>query len=137
MFNTNDILARLKAGESAEVIAKEMTDALNKATETYEAEKAMSDKIAAVRDVITALNRYISISQPEVAKTFKTEFTDDECIHYANQLDKTIVTFHKVITLMEQEPVTINFTAPISKAKPKTATDPDEVFRNFFKNIGI
>ena len=137
MFNTNDILARLKAGESAEVIAKEMTDALNKATETYEAEKAMGDKIAAVRDVIKALNHYISISQPEVAKTFKTEFTDDECIHYANQLDNTIVTFHKVITLMEQEPVTINFTAPISKAKPKTATDPDEVFKNFFRNIGI
>jgi tRNA U34 5-carboxymethylaminomethyl modifying enzyme MnmG/GidA len=43
MVNTNDILARLQAGESADAIAQEMVDALNAANAQYAEEKAAND----------------------------------------------------------------------------------------------
>ena len=43
MVNQNDILARLQAGESADVIAQEMVDALNAANAQFAEEKAAND----------------------------------------------------------------------------------------------
>ena len=55
MFNTEDILARLQKGENVDDIAKEMTEALNSASETYtkqkeeEKAKAAAAKAAAAK----------------------------------------------------------------------------------------
>ena len=43
MVNQKDILARLQAGESADVIAQEMVDALNAANAQFAEEKAAND----------------------------------------------------------------------------------------------
>lgn len=42
MYSTEDILSLLREGNSLDAIVSDFTDALNKANETYEAEKAAS-----------------------------------------------------------------------------------------------
>ena len=44
MYSYDEILARLRKGEDTEKIAREMTEALNKASKDYEAENSRSQK---------------------------------------------------------------------------------------------
>lgn len=70
MFTKNDILARLKAGESAQDIAQNLADSLNDAIKAYEDEKRKAEeaelakakreaeKQAAMEDITKRLNDF-------------------------------------------------------------------------------
>ena len=83
MYSVDDIMKRLKAGEDAEKIAQEFTDALNGAIEQKSAEdkaaaaaKAKEDaaevarraRIADAWDVVDPLNVWLKEYYPELAK---------------------------------------------------------------------
>lgn len=63
MVNQKDILARLQAGESADVIAQEMVDALNAANAQFAEEKAANDvkaqKTEFVEEMADIVRNYI------------------------------------------------------------------------------
>lgn len=63
MVNQKDILARLQAGESADVIAQEMVDALNAANAQFAEEKAANDvkaqKAEFVEEIADIVRDYI------------------------------------------------------------------------------
>ena len=63
MVNQKDILARLQAGESADVIAQEMVDALNAANAQFAEEKAANDvkaqKVEFVEEMADTVRDYI------------------------------------------------------------------------------
>lgn len=70
MYNYEDILARLRNGEDAEVIAKEMVDTLNKANRDFTDEKEKADnqkqkKANAVKSMLEALAAYVREFHPE------------------------------------------------------------------------
>lgn len=70
MYNYEDILARLRNGEDAEVIAKEMVDTLNKANRDFTDEKEKADnqkqkKANAVKGMLEALGAYVREFHPE------------------------------------------------------------------------
>jgi len=60
-----DILARLQKGESADAIAKEFTDALNKANEQYKKTVDAGKKKIAAKRIEDALDDYFSTFWPE------------------------------------------------------------------------
>lgn len=70
---TNDILARLMAGESAEAIAQEFTDAINAAQAEYSAKTAAAEskilKTRMAQDIADRVNEYY--------KTFAADVLDD------------------------------------------------------------
>ncbi len=90
MFTSNDILARLKAGESAQDIAQNLADSLNSAIKAYEDEKRKAEeaelakakreaeKQAAMEDITRHLNDFFceyygdaSLSNLDVARFSK------------------------------------------------------------------
>lgn len=83
MINTNDILARLRNGESVENIADEMAKALNEAEATLNEERLAKAKEAQkedtlnsiAEDLIACLEDYIEIAFPNL---YDTIFTDSK-----------------------------------------------------------
>lgn len=63
MVNMNDILARLQAGESADVIAQELADALNAASAQFAEEQAANDvkaqKAEFIEEIADIVHDYI------------------------------------------------------------------------------
>ena len=103
MFNTEDILARLQKGENVDDIAKEMTAALNSASETYtkqkEEEKAAATeqkknamKIDYIQDFFNLLTGYINDFYPNAEINGQKiadfgELTDEEALELAAAID--------------------------------------------------
>ena len=107
MFNTEDILARLQKGENVDDIAKEMTAALNSASETYtkqkEEEKAKAVaaeleqkkntmKIDYIQDFINLFTGYINDFHPNAEINGQKiaefgELTDEEALEIAATID--------------------------------------------------
>jgi hypothetical protein len=97
MFNTEDILARLRKGENAEAIVKEFTDAMNAASASHEAEakakaKEIELKVATVRKLIDGFNSYILTYHPNsaIVKEFDLDstFSDEDCLEFAENPPK-------------------------------------------------
>lgn len=73
MVNTNDILARLQAGETADAIAQELVDALNKANAQYAEEQAAAQKAndihahkaAMIQDMANIVVAYVDEFHPD------------------------------------------------------------------------
>ena len=126
-MNYNDIAAMLAAGKSADEIAKEFTDALNKATaeqkaaeETAKANEAKSKKMDEISMAIAhALNEHaVAAGIPDV-KLRGAEVRDilDEFLPVIESLKD--VKIH------------------VAKADPKKIKSIDDIFTDFFKSIGI
>lgn len=69
MFDTNEIIERLRAGEDPETLAAEMADALNAATTAIKEEQAEAAaeecKREAAAGIIDALCNYLSVAGEE------------------------------------------------------------------------
>ena len=131
-MNYNDIAAMLAAGKSADEIAKEFTDALNKATaeqkaaeETAKANEAKSKKMDEISMTIAhALNEYAVLAGIPDVKLRGTEV-------------RTILDeFLPVIEQLKDIKIHVTKTEP-KKAKTAKFKSPEDVFDWFFGEIGV
>jgi hypothetical protein len=99
MYNYDDILARLRNGEDAEVIAQEMVDTLNKANRDFTDEKEKADnqkqkKVDAAKAILDSMIAYVREFHPEnplneVLAQANTENMED----LANAVDAAVEEF--------------------------------------------
>lgn len=66
MVNSNDLLARLANGESADALAKEFTDALNAAQKEYETKSKDEEKLADFSVAVDAMLGYFKKWYPDL-----------------------------------------------------------------------
>lgn len=126
MFTSNDILARLKAGESAQDIAQNLADSLNNAIKAYEDEKRKAEeaelakakreeeKQAAMEDITKRLN------------DFFCKYYDD-----ASLSDLDVTRFSKDIIKMMDKAAEALAAFPIGTGSKDI--DEDEVLRAFLE----
>lgn len=126
-MNYNDITAMLAAGKSADEIAKEFTEALNKATaeqkaaeEAKKANEAKSKKMDEISVAIAhALNDYAALAGiPDVKMR-------------GSEVRSILDEFLPVIEQFKDIKV------HITKAEPKKMKSIDDIFTDFFKSMGI
>lgn len=136
MFNKEDILARLQKGENVDDIAKEMTEALNSASETYTKQQAEEKakaaaaaaeerksamKIDYIQDFFNLMTGYINDFYPDVEINGQRiadlgEITDEEALELAAAIDGYIE--------LLSSPFMSMFTAPaLPKIKTKTPSE--------------
>ena len=126
-MNYNDIVAMLAAGKTTDEIAKEFTDALNKATaeqkaaeEAAKASEAKSKKMDEISMAIAhALNEYAVVAGIPDVKLRGAEV-------------RTIL--DEFLPVIEQFK---NVKVHVAKAEPKKMKSIDDVFTDFFKSMGI
>jgi len=99
MYNVNDILARLQAGEDAEAIATEFTNSLNSAIEQDKARKAeaeakrveeaeRNDKINKLTAILTAIDEYLEAYYPDLEIDFSA--SEEEIGELVDGIDELI-----------------------------------------------
>ena len=126
-MNYNDIVARIKKGEDPEAIVKEFTDNINKAqkevaaeAEAAKASEAKSKKMDEISMAIAhALNEYAVVAGIPDVKLRGAEGRDI--------LDE----FLPVIESLKDIKV------HVAKGNPKKTKSIDDVFADFFKDLGI
>lgn len=126
-MNYNDIVARIKKGETPESIVKEFTDNMNKAqkeiaaeAEAAKASEAKSKKMDEISMAIAhALNEYAIVAGIPDVKLRGAEVRSilDEFLPVIEQFK--------------------NIKVHVAKAEPKKMKSIDDVFTDFFKSMGI
>ena len=149
MITTNDILARLRNGESMDTIGQSIADVLNEAQEAYKAEQEVAKKAQAdaemaqtkrdmALDLVDIIRDYGRLVAPEAADIL--DEVDDE------DIDAMVVTldemFHMMTAMAQLKHDIENgmFGKPctqIPECKPvtKRAKNDDEVLANFIKTL--
>lgn len=141
MFNSANILERLRNGETPEDIANEMTNALNKAQDELKAEKAKAAQEQEKEEKLNALAERIATDVNEYLEAaISTEFSDEERMTgqevreladgFAPLLD--LVKNMKVSVSETPHSKTIKVSSPSVKVK-----SPEAVFAKFFKELGL
>lgn len=116
MYNYDDIIARLRAGEDSEVIAKEMVDTLNRANRDFvdevEAAKAAEQnqkqkKAEMLKDMMGTLKVYVREFHPEnpMIEMFDAH-TPDDMDELIEQIDSAIESFaiaHQITKKIEAD----------------------------------
>jgi hypothetical protein len=131
-MNYNDIAAMLAAGKSAEEIAKEFTDALNKAAaeqkaaeEAAKKDEAKSKKMDEISIAIAhALNEYAVVAGIPDVKLRGAE------------VRKILDEFLPVIEQLKDIKIHVAKAEP-KKAKTAKFKNPEDVFNWFFGEIGV
>ena len=141
MFNSANILERLRNGETPEDIANEMTNALNKAQDELKAEKAKAvqeqerekqlDALAA--RIADDVNDYLELAAG-------IELSDEERLTIKEVRDLTdslsplmdLLKDMKVSVSETPHSKTIKVSSPSVKVK-----SPEAVFAKFFKELGL
>lgn len=125
IINEADILAALKNGEDAEVLANSLIDTLNKAIKTYEKEsqKQEAKKKEICAQISTLMNEFYAATDPEFleAADITPEFVEDLLVSSAASCKKTVAAFDALCN-----PPTKN-----------GEVDVDAAIANFLKKIGL
>ena len=144
MITTNDILARLRNGESMDTIGQAIADVLNEAQEAYAAELAVKEQEAEAAamaqtkremalDLIDIIRDYGRMVAPEAADVLD-DIDDDDIDAMVTTLDEM---FH-MMTAMAQLKTQLEKIQPKSEKIPvpvKRAKSDDEVLSNFIKSL--
>ena len=134
MYNSADILARLRKGETPEDIANEMTNALNEAQDTLKAEEAKAvqekeknkqlDALAA--RIATDVNEYLEVAAG-------IELTDEERMT-AEEVRELTDSLSPLLDMLKDAKITVKKTPHTKTVKIQS---PEAVFAKFFKDMGI
>ena len=162
MFDMNDILERLRNGQSVDAIASELTDAINKANSTYQAELAAKE--AAEKQKAEAIDiccdsiadyvmHYLETAHPDLLKEIAAidedfEITGEHVKEFLEHSVNAITPMLKIAKALEaveeedDEVQEIAFTGkpalfPAPTTKAETDENLDKVFDKFFKVYGI
>jgi hypothetical protein len=144
MITTNDILARLRNGESMDTIGQSIADVLNEANEAYIAEQevakakaAEADLIAAKRalaiDMVEIIQEYGELVAPDAEDVF-SNVSDEDIDAMVESLDQM---FNMMSSLMKLKHDLEKTYTQIPECKPvaKRTKSDDEVLSNFIKSL--
>ena len=120
-----DFYDRLMKGESAEDIAKSITDELNKAQkqkeEAVKAKQADNAKRAKAEEVVKVLNEYLALYHP----TIKSKMSVDDFIKTMEATAKASQLIDKTFDSLEK-----------AKAKDKGSKSVDDLIDDFLTKMG-
>ena len=134
MYNSADILARLRKGETPDDIANEMANALNAAQDALKAEEAKAvqekekseqlDKLAA--RIAADVNEYLEVAAG-------VELADGERLT-AEEVRELTEGLTPLLDLLKDMKITVKKTP---HSKTVKIHSPEAVFAKFFKDMGI
>lgn len=134
MYNSADILARLRKGETPEDIANEMTNALNEAQDTLKAEEAKAVQEKEKNKQLDALAARIAADVSEyleaaagIKLTDEERMTGEEVRELADELSP-------LLDLLKNMKVSVKKTPHTKTVKIQS---PEAVFAKFFKDMDI
>ena len=134
MYNSADILARLRKGETPDDIANEMANALNEAQDALKAEEAKAVQEKEKNEQLNALAARIAddVSEYlEVAAGIK--LTDEERMT-AEEVRDLADELSPLLDLLKNMKVSVKKTPHTKTVKIQS---PEAVFAKFFKDMGI
>ena len=114
MYNTNDILAMMNKGMTADEIAESFTNSLNAAIKENEANAKNMEKIEDAEALIATFTNFMDKHYPDV---IKLEFTGKD---FVEAIDELIPELKKLSQLME-------ILAPKEPAEPSIPTGIDPI----------
>ena len=144
MITTNDILARLRNGESMDTIGQSIADVLNEAQEAYAAELAVKEQEAEAAaiaqtkremalDLIDIIRDYGRMVAPE-AEDILDNIDDADVDAMVATLDEMFHMMTAMVQLKTQleniQPKSAKLPVPVKRAKSD-----DEVLANFIKSL--
>ena len=134
MYNSADILARLRKGETPDDIANEMANALHEAQDALKAEEAKAvqeeeknkqlDALAA--RIADDVSEYLEVAAG-IKLTDEERMTGEEVRDLANELSPLLDLLKKMKVSVKKTPHT----------KTVKIQSPEAVFAKFFKDMGI
>ena len=134
MYNSADILARLRKGETPDDIANEMANALNAAQDALKAEEAKAAQEKEKNEQLNALAARIADDVSEyleaaagIKLTDEERMTGEEVRELADELSP-------LLDLLKNMKVSIKKTPHTKTVKIQS---PEAVFAKFFKDMGI
>ena len=134
MYNSADILARLRKGETPDDIANEMANALNEAQDALKAEEAKAVQEKEKNEQLNALAARIADDVSEylevaagIKLTDKERMTAEEVRDLADELSP-------LLDLLKDMKVSVKKTPHTKTVKIQS---PEAVFAKFFKDMGI
>ena len=134
MYNSADILARLRKGETPDDIANEMANALNEAQDALKAEEAKAVQEKEKNEQLDALAARIANDVSEylevaagIKLTDEERMTGEEVRDLANELSP-------LLDLLKNMKVSVKKTPHTKTVKIQS---PEAVFAKFFKDMGI
>lgn len=144
MITTNDILARLRNGESMDAIGMSIADILNEAQNAYDAELEAAKQAQAANDLaikkrelaedfIHLMQDYGDLVCPG-SRDILSEYTDedlDEMIHAIDQMFNLLQFAIQMRAALEEKPQTKSQITP----NPQLGKSDDEVLANFLKSL--
>ena len=141
MFNSANILERLRNGETPEDIANEMTNALNKAQDELKAEKVKAAQEQEKKEqlnvlaerVAAAVNEYLEVAAG-IELTGEERITAKEVRDLTDELTPLMDLLKDMKVSVSETPhsKTIKVSSPSVKVK-----SPEAVFAKFFKELGL
>ena len=134
MFNSANILERLRNGETPEDIANEMTNALNKAQDELKAEKAKAAQEQEKEEKLDALAERIAADMNEYLEAvIGAEFSDEERMT-GKEVRELADGLAPLMDLVKSMKVSVSKTP---HAKTVNVKSPEAVFAKFFKELGL
>ena len=134
MYNSADILARLRKGETPDDIANEMANALNAAQDALKAEEAKAVQEKEKNEQLDALAARIADDVSEylevaagIKLTDEERMTGEEVRELADELSP-------LLDLLKNMKVSVKKTPHTKTVKIQS---PEAVFAKFFKDMGI
>ena len=134
MYNSADILARLRKGETPDDIANEMANALNAAQDALKAEEAKAVQEKEKNEHLNALAARIADDVSEylevaagIKLTDEERMTGEEVRELADELSP-------LLDLLKNMKVSVKKTPHTKTVKIQS---PEAVFAKFFKDMGI
>ena len=134
MYNSADILARLRKGETPDDIANEMANALNEAQDALKAEEAKAVQEEEKNKQLDALAARIAADVSEylevaagIKLTDEERMTGEEVRDLANELSP-------LLDLLKNMKVSVKKTPHTKTVKIQS---PEAIFAKFFKDMGI
>ena len=134
MYNSADILARLRKGENPDDIANEMANALNEAQDALKAEEAKAVQEKEKNEHLNALAARIADDVSEyleavagIKLTDEERMTGEEVRELADELSP-------LLDLLKNMKVSVKKTPHTKTVKIQS---PEAVFAKFFKDMGI
>lgn len=142
MFNSANILERLRNGETPEDIANEMTNALNKAQDELNAEKAKVAQEQEKNEQLDALAARIAHDVNEYLEVaIGTKLVDEERMT-GREVRELADGLSPLMDLLKDMKVSVSETPHSKTIKINSPADikvksPEAVFAKFFKELGL
>lgn len=134
MYNSADILARLRKGETPDDIANEMANALNAAQDALKAEEAKAAQEKEKDEQLNALAARIADDVSEYLEAAAGIKLADEERMTGEEVRELADELSPLLDLLKDAKITVKKTPHSKTVKVQS---PEAVFAKFFKDMGI